>query len=254
MAKRDRLQNPKTHAQWAKDGRGQGTGRDYKPWLSIHDFAGITKCSRIKGWKTGRTHGLFSPLEVKAFYLLDWEDDVTDIREQFPIPLEATIQIAQSLRIPHPKSGGGFSMLPTTFLINRGTEETAISVTPKEPKKRHAILKAYWEGRGISHHVWTENEIDAAVAQNIEWVHPYRGETPQVPEEELFVQIATGQPLKDVARSLDKHHGTGSTIRSIRCLIAQKQWEVDMTSPISIQTPLTLLKRHADQELHHRVA
>ena len=51
--------------------------------------------TRIKGWKSGRVHHLLSLLELRWFYVLDWNLEVIDVREQYPLlPLEETLAIA----------------------------------------------------------------------------------------------------------------------------------------------------------------
>ena len=43
------------------------------------------RATRIFGWKTQRIHHLFSDLQLRYFYLLEWEDSVIDIREHYPL-------------------------------------------------------------------------------------------------------------------------------------------------------------------------
>lgn len=74
-----------------KEGRGQGHGSDYKPWINIQDVPSLGRVSRIKGIKTNRQHEFLSDLERNFFYLLEYSNNVVDIREQFPLlPLEET--------------------------------------------------------------------------------------------------------------------------------------------------------------------
>lgn len=39
---------------YIKEGRGQGEGENYKPWINIHDFPSQGRVSRCFSWKTGR--------------------------------------------------------------------------------------------------------------------------------------------------------------------------------------------------------
>jgi len=49
-------------------------------------------------------HSFLSQLELQVFFLLDWEDEVVDIREQFPLfPQETTKEICQALGLKHPQ-------------------------------------------------------------------------------------------------------------------------------------------------------
>jgi hypothetical protein len=104
MAKRKRTKTEAAIDRCIEEGRGQGRGYDYKPWLLVQDVASQGLASRIKGWKTKRVHHLHSNLELNYFYLLEWSSIVCDIREQYPLlPLEETLAIAEQCGISHPK-------------------------------------------------------------------------------------------------------------------------------------------------------
>src|SRR6266849_4151842 len=72
MAKRKRKLDETVIDRRIKEGRGQGRGKDYKPWLTVQDVPSIGLATRILGWTTGRVHHLFSLLELKDFYTKDW--------------------------------------------------------------------------------------------------------------------------------------------------------------------------------------
>src|SRR5579871_1597833 len=88
-----------------KKKRGLGSGKNYLPWIQVQDFSSKGMSSRVLGKKTGRTHHFLSLLEVNLFYILDYSQGVEDIREQFPLELSETRQIANSLSIKHPEDG-----------------------------------------------------------------------------------------------------------------------------------------------------
>ena len=50
-------------ARFQKEGRGQGRGTSYKPWLTIQDVASHGRSHRIAGIKTGRVHHFLSGIE-----------------------------------------------------------------------------------------------------------------------------------------------------------------------------------------------
>jgi hypothetical protein len=54
---------------------------------------------RLRGMTTGRIHHLLSDIECSLFYLLDWNDAVVDIREQFPLDRSATRRIAKEIGV-----------------------------------------------------------------------------------------------------------------------------------------------------------
>ncbi|MCC2456495.1 TnsA endonuclease N-terminal domain-containing protein [Bacillus cereus] len=89
--------------KWIKEGRGTGIGADYQPWLKIHDVSSLGRSTRLKGIKTSRQHEFLSDLERNYFYLTEFSDAITDVREKFPLlPQEETILIAEELGIKHP--------------------------------------------------------------------------------------------------------------------------------------------------------
>ena len=72
-------------------------GRDYQPALTIHSLNSKGQSARIAGIKTGRQHELLSRNEQNYFYIVEFSDSVTDIREQFPMNLDKTLLIAEQL-------------------------------------------------------------------------------------------------------------------------------------------------------------
>lgn len=81
--------------RYIKEGRGQGELDKYIPWLKVQEFSSRGNVTRSAGgWKTKRHHEFFSNLERSYFFLLDWSEDVIDIREQFPLERKQTFQIA----------------------------------------------------------------------------------------------------------------------------------------------------------------
>jgi len=87
--------------RWLKDGRGSGSGAEYSPWLTVRDVPSKGRVHRVQGHLTPRTHHLLSALELSTFLLLEWNPLVTDIREQYPLNVEETLEIAKELGIRH---------------------------------------------------------------------------------------------------------------------------------------------------------
>ena len=87
MGKKQYWNSEAKNRRWLKEGRGQGTGSDYQPWLTVRDVASEGRSHRIFGHLTQRTHHLLSDLELATFLLLQWRPTTIDIREQFPLCL-----------------------------------------------------------------------------------------------------------------------------------------------------------------------
>ena len=87
-----------------REGRGKGHGADYKPWIKIREFNSAGTTANVVDWKHGRTTQLLSQGEEWYYYALRWDDNVLDIREQFPLfEPEDTVRIADSFGFKHPK-------------------------------------------------------------------------------------------------------------------------------------------------------
>src|ERR1700751_5470887 len=83
-------------------GYGQGEGAGYQPMIHVQDFPSRGWRNREWGWKTGRQHDYLSMNELHYHYILDWSKIVIDFREQFPLPPEMTLEIAERCGIRHP--------------------------------------------------------------------------------------------------------------------------------------------------------
>ena len=103
MAKRRYGIDEEKLARFLKEGRGQGTGANYLPWLTVQDVSSLGLSSRMHSRKTGREHHLLSKIEAGLFLILDWSDSVVDIREQFPLDREEvfrTKKVDHQLQVP----------------------------------------------------------------------------------------------------------------------------------------------------------
>jgi hypothetical protein len=179
MAKYRRTWNQPIFNKYLREGRGQGIGAEYNPWIHIQDLPSLGMVSRVSGTTTGRIHHIMSNLELSLFYLLDWSDDVLDIREQYPlIDLMQAIEIAEKANIKYPydpKSGFPY-VLTSDFYIETKQGAMVMSVKPSselgKPRVREKleIERRYWSMHGVQWSIMTENEINHTKANNIEWL------------------------------------------------------------------------------------
>lgn len=170
-------------AKYYKQGRGSGELSAYKPWLTIQDVPSKGRSHRPKGWKTNRIHQLLSDLEFYYFCLLEWADNVIDIREQFPLNRELTLNIAETKGIKHPtdpKTNTPIVMTTDFFITVRKKDELRYLVrtikyenelNSERQIEKFEIERAYWEDQGVSWGIVTEKEIPVTVVDNIKWVH-----------------------------------------------------------------------------------
>lgn len=184
MSKRKRKQNIE---KMIKEGYGSGIGSEYKPWIKIQDVPSLGRVTRVKGIKTNRQHELLSDMERNYFYILEYSDNVKDIREQFPLlPQEDTISIADELGLRHPKDPetGEDIVMTTDFLITvsieDGIKEVARTIKSKDDLLDKRILekfeieRVFWKKRNIDWAIVTEEEIDKTIAHNISFIQGYR--------------------------------------------------------------------------------
>ena len=151
-----------------KDGRGQGMGKDYQPWLTIQDVPSRGVSHRIYSHKTQRVHHLLSNLELYVFLILDWSSSVQDIREQFPLNIDDTREICLEHGLRHPSIQGSEQVMSSNFLIDtndKNKPQFAIQVKPlKELLKERTIEKLeierrYWKLKEIPWSIVTEQNI-----------------------------------------------------------------------------------------------
>lgn len=264
MAKRNRSITPRLQAKRRKEGRGTGTGKDYKPELRIQDVSSVGLATRVLGWTTGRIHHLMSKLELMVFYTFDWPDAVVDIREQFPLDIEETQAIAAELRIRHPRDVKTKELvtMTTDFLITvrNGIQEVVYAYTVKYGKalssrrvmQKFEIERIYWTRRNVGWAITTELDVDVAFVANVQWVHFYRRLSSLAPLNESAVRrieaflaphvYAQQAPLRELTNQSDSELSLapGTSLSVVRHLIATRRFEVDMKIPIQPETILAL--------------
>jgi hypothetical protein len=98
--------------------RGLGTGREYEPFIKVHEISSTGESFRILGRNTTRPHHLLSRLELSAFLVFDRYKTTVDIREQYPLPLIDTLSICARLGIKHPQMSGKLKIVTTDLLID----------------------------------------------------------------------------------------------------------------------------------------
>lgn len=266
MAKRKRIMNVE---KMLKEGRGQGIGSTYKPWIRIQDVPSLGRVTRLKGIKTCRQHEFLSDLERNFFYIMEYSDTVIDIREQFPLlPLEETILIAKELGIEHPKNPDTdeFVVMTTDFFITlnsiKGKTEVARTLKYKDDLLNKRVLekfeieRMYWKSRGIDWSIVTESEIDKDIANNISYIHGYS----DIKDLDWFVNIGKHE-LQDIiyefikrivdtnknVRSLcnefdhDMCLEKGSALSLFKYLVINKIINIDITQKIDVNSLIPIL-------------
>lgn len=166
-------------AQRTAQGYGQGTGRDWKPWLSFGDFSSKGVTSRLYSPKLDRTLTFFSNVERNAFLIAEFLTSFLDYHEQGPMDTELTMEIARGLNVSHPKYPG--TNVPTVLtydglLFTAGHRQQLIdckhsscAITEKE-QVAYAMRHAYaqymnWDILRITNQSYTWQRI-----HNLQWM------------------------------------------------------------------------------------
>ena len=264
MANSRALIDRSTIERFRKEGRGQGTLQDYKPWLTVRDVPSRGKSSRDKGWKTGRTHHFLSTLELLYYFILEWSRMVTDIREQYPLlPIDDTLAIADSFGIKHPTHPKTKEpvVLTTDFYISlrneNGSFEHARTVkyakdlSDRRTLEKLEIERRYWEVREIDWGIVTEHEIPTELAKNVDFLHDAWHLPKYIPEKSIspiaelltHLVVEQHQPLNELTAISDKQLGLkgGTSLKVAYYLLATRQWRIDMNIPIDPDQPLAVL-------------
>lgn len=180
MSKNRREWSENEYHRRIKEGRGQGTGADYIPWILIQEIPSNGFVSRIQGYTTGRMHHLFSHLEADYFTALDYNPHVKDIREQFPLPLSITMELSDRLNVAHPWPPNTDFPCPITtdFLITRDdgrllarTTKYADDLKDKRVIEKFKIEQAYWERENVDWKIVTEKQVSKYLATNLRWLY-----------------------------------------------------------------------------------
>ncbi|WHY77802.1 TnsA endonuclease N-terminal domain-containing protein [Neobacillus sp. WH10] len=250
-----------------KDGRGQGSGKDYKPFIQAHDnkVASEGWVTRHLGWKTQRIHHTMSSHERKYLYFLEWLDAVVDIREQFPLlPLRRTEEIAKQLGIKHAHLDGVPVVMTTDFLITLRTSQGLIDIVrtvkpasklTKRTLELFEIERRFFLEQGIDWGIVTERRMSDICISNVEWMYEarYLDTRPNIDEElvslikdDLFKVIFHDQGNTSISKLCLRCDNTfgienGTSIFILKHMLAIKKWRTDMNTQIKNSKPLIIV-------------
>lgn len=185
---------------------------------------------------------------------------VLDIREQYPLTLEATQEIAERLGIKHPVDSKTREAVVMTsdFLIDVQINHVELKarairsineLSSKRNIEKLEIERTYWKERGVDWGIVIENELPEALIKNVKWVHSARaltnspGITPKflTQIEPVLLDYITNSriPLAHAALEVDAKLGLkpGSSLWVVRHFIANQVWIVEMNEPIDTGKP-----------------
>ena len=156
---------------------GEGTGKDYLPYITTSEFNSIGTTAVVKDWKTGRGVHCLSQGEALWYYILRWDDSNVDIREQFPLDKTITDEIAKEsgFRIP----GGEDHIMTTDFLVTKKDNSLQAYSVKLDRNLSDRVLqllyieKKYWISQNIPFDILFKTDVNRILASNIRLVTEY---------------------------------------------------------------------------------
>lgn len=186
MTKKRYTRNELDIQKLLSQGRGQGVGEKYSPYLFVRDVPSCGRSHRIYSRLSGRVLHLLSDIEYAHCLTFDMDESIIDIREQFALSRADTIRIASTLGFRHPKDPtSDTKLVMTTDLLitykNTGPlKHKAISIKPasqiEKPRIREKlkIEEMYWVEKGIQFQILTERDIPLHLKRSLQWLRQYQ--------------------------------------------------------------------------------
>lgn len=170
------------------EGRCQGIGPTYVPFILVEEARSIGTATRIPDPIEGRDVHTLSTVETMLYWYIRWDTNVLHIREQFLMDMGLVNDIRDELGL-----GLTGSYYTTDFLVDyKDRTQRAYSVkwtkNVFDPENRayrgregrYASLinrqyleKLYWDSKGVDFRIVTREQLDRKYAANIEFAMSY---------------------------------------------------------------------------------
>lgn len=190
-----------------RDKVGTGEKENWKPWITTRELNSLGTTSNYVDWKHGREMQLLSQAELWVYLVLRWNDDIDDIREQYPLDIETTKMIANQLGFRHPGNGTD-PMTSDMYIVRKNGTIEIVSVkdSPDVLKdnrtvEKLAIEKIYWLQKGINWRLEYKSRQNPVLISNLMLCLPF------YKAESVFDQISYAKHLiatKQLSIPLDK--------------------------------------------------
>jgi hypothetical protein len=172
MARKNYAIRETTIQTFMKQGRGEGDGPSYQPWLTIRDVPSLGRSHRTRGCLTHRIHHTLSDGEQKLLLAFEMDPRTLDLREQYPMDRLETHRAALDLgyRPPATQDGTPYVMTIDLLVTQRDDSGEAVlrpltfkystdDLSPRD-KEKLAIASLYWKRRGLHLEIVNETFYD----------------------------------------------------------------------------------------------
>lgn len=255
--------------RWIKEGRGQGDRAAYRPWLQTRNVKSRGRKHRMRGILHDRVMHLMSDLERNAVLHFERQDDVLDIKEQFPLDRDVTRRIARAMGVQHPTDPASkVEIVMTTDLLvvfARCSDRRVIArpFSVKQAKDlldprtlvKQEIERRYWERLGLRWNPLLDGILrDRPYFEAIRWARDrfYMDRVAGMDERAwqarrwrvlAALECAPGGALGDLLAAVERTGGFGSgeALSTLRHLIARKLVDYDFNEGVpTLETSLAL--------------
>ena len=144
---------------------------EYKPYIKTSKFNSTGTTAVVVDWKTGRGIHCLSQGEVLWFYILRWDDDNIDIKEQVPLDMNICNEIFDKTGIP--KVRNRKFVMSTDFLVTKN-DGSRIAYSVKNDRdidertlQLLCVEKMYWMSQGIDFKILFKEDVNIILANNI---------------------------------------------------------------------------------------
>lgn len=239
-------------------------GKLYCPFIEIQNVPSKGRSHRPFGLKSGRKQDFLSDLEFNYFLILEFTDNVIDIREQFPLELRETKLIAEEKGIRYPINAKTNDVMTSDFCITikDGKNTRDIIRTTKYKTElldrrvfeKFEIERVYWERHGLDWGIVTEDEVDKTFSLNVDDILDYYDlkdnegfYNVDLSEQqdmiiELIQRLIDSNPIRKILSLFEKdmHLKKGAGIALFKHCIARKYIFIDLFVPLSLENHISI--------------
>lgn len=216
-----------------EQGRCQGRDEDYVPYYTVQDIPSKGRVMRKNGLGANRIHTTLSDKESICSMIFELSNKViSDPLEQYVLPLDETLVIAEELGIKHPihpRTKKYEPLVPDFYLLVKGKDNLPSKVIREFKMKddlvnrrvleKFEIERVWCERNGYDWGIITEEELDPVICKNIESIYDYyfiervglpdwsTEQTKQLVAEFIKRTIDATVSMRDICNGLDQDAG-----------------------------------------------